>query len=59
LGSLSVLHPAPDRIRAILDALGEHEVEVDAGTEPEECVGVGSHFAGMSRTLAVYDAREP
>jgi hypothetical protein len=32
--SLTLLHPEPDRIRAILDALGEDQVDVKGGSRP-------------------------
>jgi hypothetical protein len=34
LESLTAIHPDADRIRAILDALGERDVRVEAGREP-------------------------
>jgi hypothetical protein len=34
LVSLTAVHPDADRIRAILDALGEHDVRVEAGALP-------------------------
>jgi hypothetical protein len=34
LASLTAIHPDPDRIRAILDELGERAVCVEAGAEP-------------------------
>lgn len=34
LVSLTLVHPEADRIRAILDVLGEEEVEVEQGPEP-------------------------
>ena len=35
LVSLTLVHPQPERIRAILDALGEDEVDVERGSTPE------------------------
>ncbi len=35
LVALTLVHPQPERIRAMLDALGEDEVDVKRGTAPE------------------------
>lgn len=35
LVSLALVHPDPTRIRTILNALGEHEIEVEWGPSPE------------------------
>ena len=35
LVSLTLVHPKPERIRAILDALGEDEVDIERGSTPE------------------------
>jgi hypothetical protein len=42
LVTLSVTHPDPDRIRAILDALSEYNVGVEAGPQPALTVALRS-----------------
>jgi hypothetical protein len=40
--TLSVTHPDPDRIRAILNALGEYDIGVEAGPRPALTVALRS-----------------